>query len=93
MSAPRVTIEDVENSISDATYTLLADGRTTICQIIMKNGFSVIGQSTCASIENFNEELGNRLAYLEAKMKIWQLLGFSLVNQLSSNPVIIPLTR
>lgn len=54
----------------------------TICVITLQNGFTVLGQSACASPENYNRELGNRLAYSDAKNKIWALMGYKLKQDL-----------
>lgn len=81
-TAPKVTIEDVEASIKDETYTVLPDGRTTICQLTMDNGFTVDGHSACVSAANFNTELGNKYSREEAIKKVWAYLGFRLADRL-----------
>lgn len=81
-TAPRVTIEDVEAAIREETYTVLPDGRTTICQLTLDNGFTVDGHSACVSKENFNAEIGNKFAREEAIKKVWGYLGFRLSDQL-----------
>lgn len=55
----------------------------TICVIILKNGFTVTGESACASPENFNKEIGCKVAYENAKDKIWMLEGYLLKDKLS----------
>ena len=54
----------------------------TFCVIVLKNGFTVTGESACASPENFNEEIGRKIAYDNAKNKIWPLEGYLLKEQL-----------
>lgn len=81
-TAPRVTIEQVEAAIREETYTVLPDGRTTICQLTLDNGFTVDGHSACVSKENFNPEIGNKFAREEAVKKVWGYLGFRLSDQL-----------
>ncbi|QYW01856.1 hypothetical protein PP761_gp39 [Stenotrophomonas phage Paxi] len=81
-TAPRVTIEQVEAAIREETYTVLPDGRTTICQLTLDNGFTVDGHSACVSKENFNAEIGNKFAREEAVKKVWGYLGFRLSDQL-----------
>lgn len=81
-TAPRVTIEQVEAAIREETYTVLPDGRTTICQLTLDNGFTVDGHSACVSKENFNAEIGNKFAREEAIKKVWGYLGFRLSDQL-----------
>jgi hypothetical protein len=50
----------------------------TICTIMMKNGFMVVGHSTPASPENYQWELGKQLAYDQAFKQLWPLMGFVL---------------
>ena len=50
----------------------------TICVLVLKNGFTVTGESACASPANFDEEIGRKIARQNAVNKIWPLLGFSL---------------
>lgn len=60
-------------------------GLLTICIVVMKNGFTVIGKSAPASPENFNAELGKRFAYEDAIRQLWPLMGFALRDKLASN--------
>ena len=50
----------------------------TFCVLTLKNGFTVTGQSACADPNNYNEEIGQRIAREDAVKKIWPLLGFGL---------------
>lgn len=50
----------------------------TFCVLVLKNGFTVTGESACASPENFNAEIGRRIARENAVSKLWPLLGFQL---------------
>jgi hypothetical protein len=54
----------------------------TICVLVMRNGFVEIGTSAPASPENFNAELGQRLARENAVRKLWPLMGYALREQL-----------
>lgn len=54
----------------------------TFCVLILKNGFKVTGQSDCASPENFNAEIGQKIAYENAREKIWLLEGYLLKQKL-----------
>ena len=82
LTAPRVTPTMIEAAIAGETYTVLPSGRTTICELTLANGFTVRGESSCVSIENFNAELGQKIAREDAKQKIWQLEGYRLREQL-----------
>ena len=57
--------------------------RLTFCVLTTQNGFSVRGESACASPANYNEEIGRRLAREDAVGKLWSLLGFELRTKLS----------
>ena len=55
----------------------------TFCVIVLRNGFTVTGESACASPENFNAELGRKIARKNAVEKIWPLMGYELRSKLS----------
>lgn len=57
-------------------------GLLTFCVLVLKNGFTVTGESACASPENFDAELGRMIAKEHAVNKIWPLLGFLLKEKL-----------
>lgn len=61
--------EDDEPQYEDVTYTLLPDCRTTVCQITLANGFTVLGTSTAYSAEQFDADIGEKLAYEDADHK------------------------
>ena len=52
--------------------------RLTFCMLVLKNGFTVTGESACVSPENFDAEIGRKVPRQNAVDKIWPLLGFSL---------------
>lgn len=56
----------------------------TFCVLCLKNGFTVTGESACASPENFDAELGRKISRRNAEAKIWPLLGYELRSKLSS---------
>lgn len=58
-------------------------GLLTFCVLVLRNGFTVTGESACASPENFDAEIGRRIARDNAKQKIWALEGYALRNKLS----------
>lgn len=53
-------------------------GLLTFCVLVLKNGFTVTGESACASPENFNAEIGRKVARANAVQKIWPLMGYEL---------------
>jgi len=94
-TAPRVSLDDIKAAIA-AEYHFTADkaigpdvpampslALLSICLIVMKNGFTIIGKSAPASADNFNAELGRKLAYEDAVRQIWPLMGFALRDRLA----------
>lgn len=92
LTAPRVTPADIEANIAGEHYFTASEatGKTedvalkllTFCVLILRNGFTVTGESACASPENFNAEIGKKIARENAKQKIWPLMGYALKQQL-----------
>jgi hypothetical protein len=93
LTAPRVTPADIEANIA-AEYCFTAAqatqgcpqheslGLLTFCVIVLRNGFTVTGESACASPENFNAEIGMKIARENAKQKMWSLMGYALKERL-----------
>lgn len=86
MSENRVTEEQIEAKIKDKKFTVLEDGKTTICNLYLENGFTVRGESACVDPANFDKELGEKIAYENAKDKIWLLEGYLLQQKLYEEP-------
>ena len=55
----------------------------TFCVLVLAIGFPVTGESACASPENFDEEIGRKIARQNAVNKIWMLEGYLLKEKLS----------
>lgn len=94
--APRVRLADIEGAIA-ARYDFTADKAIgsdapkveplrllSICILVMRNGFTVIGKSAPASPENFDADLGRKFAYEDAVRQLWPLMGFALRERLSA---------
>ena len=56
----------------------------TFCVLVLRNGFTVTGESACASPENFNAEIGRKVARENAVNKIWPLMGYELRSKLAA---------
>jgi len=95
LTAARVTPQRIEDVIAEEyTFTAAsalkgtpgesskACGLLTLCVLVLRNGYTVTGESACASPENFNRELGAKIAREHAKQKIWALEGYLLRNSL-----------
>ena len=59
-------------------------GLLTFCVLVLRNGFTVTGESACASPENFDAEIGRKIARQNAVQKIWPLMGYALKERLFS---------
>lgn len=81
LNAPRLTPDLIESKIVKEEYHLLTDV-LTVCVLILENGFTVTGESACASPANYNKEIGDRIARDNAKEKIWVLEGYLLKQKL-----------
>jgi len=55
----------------------------TFCVLVLRNGFTVTGESACASPENFDAELGRKIARQNAVAKVWPLMGYELRTRLA----------
>ena len=115
LTAPRVTLADIETNIASEHYFTAAEGYCgarmaekysiddegadstvevlrlptpmtllTFCVIVLQNGFTVTGESACASPENFDAEIGRKIARQNAVQKIWPLMGYELKQRLSA---------
>jgi hypothetical protein len=55
----------------------------TFCVLVLRNGFTVTGESACASPKNFDASLGRKIARQNAVGKIWPLMGYELRSKLA----------
>ena len=82
LNAPRLTPEHIDSVIVSSDYHIFKDTCLTVCCLTLENGFTVTGESACVSPENFNEEIGQSIAFDNARDKIWALEGYLLREQL-----------
>lgn len=96
--APRVTVERIASIIKNEFYFTGEDGVNgaygtpreapqslgclTFCVLVLENGFTVTGESACASPENFDIQIGRKIAKDNAVEKIWLLEGYLLKQSL-----------
>ena len=78
--APRVTKKQIEGRIASVDFVRQFE-TVTLCNVKLDNGFSVRGESACVNPENYNQEIGERIAYDNAFDKLWPLFGFLLAEQ------------
>ena len=82
LTAARVTPETVDATITGEDYHVFPGTTLTVCCLTLRNGFTVTGESACASQENFDAELGRKIARANAVNKIWPLMGYALKQRL-----------
>ena len=75
--APMVEDQDLSKTTVIGPLRLL-----TFCVLVLRNGFTVTGESACASPENFDAEIGRKIARQNAVAKIWPLMGYALKQSL-----------
>ncbi len=83
LTAPRVTPERLEEVITEERYHVFPGTTFTACLLTLQNGYNVLGESACASPENFDAELGRKIARSNAVNKIWALEGYLLRDKLA----------
>lgn len=83
LTAPRVTPDMLDAEIVTEDCHVFPGSCLTVCCLTLKNGFTVTGESAYASPENFNAEIGQKIARSNAREKLWPLLGFRLRDQLA----------
>ena len=81
--APRLTPAAIDSVIISEQYHVFPNTTLTVCALTLKNGFIVIGESATASPENFNKEIGRKIARENARNKIWAFEGYLLREKLS----------
>lgn len=94
--APRITPADIASNIVEEVYFSPVElvrpeelraasplRLLTFCVLVLRNGFTVTGESACASPENFNADIGRRIARENAVAKVWPLMGYELRSKLA----------
>ena len=85
---PRVTLAQVMGSIREVYYLNPGDileqtgsplNTITICVAVLYNGWVVTSRGVApAAPENYDPEIGRKLAYEDVVRQIWPLMGFLL---------------
>ncbi len=82
LTAPRLNPDHITAQIVSAEFHVFETSKKTICQLTLKNGFTVTGEAGVVSPENFDPEIGRDVAHKNAREKIWQLEGYLLKQKL-----------
>jgi hypothetical protein len=70
----------MESRIKDKKFTRLGE-TLTHCRIILDNNYSVTGESACVNVANYNQEIGEKIAFDNAFRQLWPLFGFLLAEK------------
>ena len=81
LNAPRLTPDIIDSLIKEKSFHRLTDV-LTVCVLTLQNGFTVTGESACASPENYDQNIGEQIAFGNARDKIWPLAGYALKQKL-----------
>ena len=82
LNAPRLTPQMIDDTILYEEYFRVTNTTCTICSLILRNGYVVVGKSAAVSIANFDEEIGRKVARDDAIEQIWALEGYLLKQKL-----------
>lgn len=82
LNAPRLTPNLIDSKIVGEQYHVFPGTTLTVCVLHLVNGFTVTGESACASPENFDAGIGRKIARDNAREKIWLLEGYLLKQRL-----------
>lgn len=70
--------KDLEAAIKQEFYHQFPGTTLTVCALLLRNGYVVVGESACASTWSFNANKGKEVARSHAVSKMWALLGYQL---------------
>ncbi len=84
LNAPRLNPQMIDAAIMSEQYHVFPGTTMTVCALTLRNGFIVIGESAAASPENFDKDIGRKIARENARNKIWALEGYLLRTKLAA---------
>ena len=82
LNAPRLSPDKIDAAIVGESYTILPSGKVMVCELTLRNGFTVRGDAAVVSKANFNEEVGRKVSRENARAKVWELEGYLLQERL-----------
>ncbi|MCR4297246.1 MAG: Gp49 family protein [Gallionella sp.] len=84
LNAPRLNPSMIDAAVSSEQYYVFPGTTMTVCALTLRNGYIVTGESAAASPENFDQEIGRKIARENARNKIWALEGYLLREKLAA---------
>lgn len=83
-NGPRLTPELIDSAIAKTQFHVFEGSCLTVCCMTLKNGFTVAGESVCASPANFDAEIGQKIARDNVRNKLWMPAhagGYAAINE------------
>lgn len=87
LNAPRLTPALIDGKIKGEAFYVFPGTTLTVCALTMANGFIVTGESAAASPENFDRAIGEDIARVNARAKVWAFEGYLLRERLAGGRV------
>lgn len=84
LNAPRLNPAHIDAQIVAEQFHVFPGTTLTVCALTLRNGFHVVGEAAAASPENFDAEIGRKIARENARQKIWALEGYLLRSKLAA---------
>lgn len=84
-TAEEVSGSAVYDSNWEVPRSIEALQKLTLCVLVLRNGFTVTGESACVSPENFDAQRGREIAREDAVKKVWPLMGYALICRNANN--------
>lgn len=85
LTAPRLTPDHIDEQIRAVAFHVFPGTTTTVCLLTLRNGFGAIGHNACVSGANFDEAIGQKIAFNNAREKIWELEDYLLRDWIHAN--------
>jgi hypothetical protein len=82
LNAPRLSPELIYKKVKSKQFYVFPGTTLTVCCLELENGFHITGESAAASPANFDKEIGEKIAFENARDKVWQLEGYILKQKL-----------
>ena len=90
MTKNKITESQVDALLDQSTVeTTVMHGKETLSTFLLPNGFTITGRSACVDPENFNSELGMKIAREDAKRQLWAFEGYRLQCQLADQRPVV----
>lgn len=82
----KVSVDKIEDRVKSYKYIYGVDqaSNATYCEIVLDNGFIILGKSACANSDSYNKELGEKFSREDAIRQAWNYLGYELRTKVSA---------